>query len=92
MHHVPQRPGEPIYLPRRFDLGYVSEAGTRLDNRDMNETWCYYTSLYIVGKFRVQCGTVRSPGRRFGREVQREVQKGNDDRCAVGASALDIRD
>lgn len=90
MHHVPQRLGEPIFLPRKFGLGWLAMLVPGLIT-DMKEAWWYYTSLYIVGKFRIQCGIVRSPGRRFGCQIEREIQKGNDDRCAVCSSASDIR-
>lgn len=57
----------------------------------MIETWEVLTSLYIVRKFCIQRRIVDGPGRRFGGKVEREVQKGNDDRCAICSSASDVR-
>lgn len=48
------------------------------------------TSLYIIGKFRKQRGVIGRPSWGLGREVQREVQKGNNDRCTVCPSAWDF--
>lgn len=53
--------------------------------------WSVHTPLDVVGELGEQRGVVGCPGRGVGCEVQWEVQKGNDDRCAVGASAWDVQ-
>lgn len=96
MHHVLQRPGEPISLLQRFGLWWgalwLETAVQGPDQglwRDLEGTML--TSLYIVGQVRKQrSGVIGRPSRGLGREVQWEVQKGNNDRCTVGPSAWDF--
>lgn len=56
--------------------------------RDLGGT--VHTFLYVVGKFRKQRGVIGRPSRGFGGEVQRKVQKGNNDRCTIGPSVSDL--
>lgn len=95
MHHVLQRPDEPIFLlqrfglwcgARRFELETAVQGPEQGLWRDLEGTML--TSLYIVGQVRKQRGgVIGRPSRALRREVQWEVQKGNNDRCTVGPSA-----